>query len=910
MTVPQGGSAVFQPNRALGFVSNDVPLVTRFIQRRREHLIVTCAGRSFHTYGCSHFTLLSVSGAHHEDITCLAADTYHVYTAAGKEIYAWRRGNELKHTYKGHKYPVHLLFPFGPNLISIDEQSKIMIWDIKTEELYSETEYNNATFQVTAIMHPTTYLDKIVLGSKQGKMILLNIKVMKLIHTFEGWSSPITVIEQSTAVDIAAVGLENGKIIFHNLKLDQTLFELEQDWGCVTSISFRTDNQEIMATGSMNGHIVLWDLKNRRVENCITNAHFSSVTGMKFLANEPLLVSSSPDNSLKLWIFDAADGGGRLLRIREGHAEPPTSIRFYGEDGSNILSISGDSSLRIFNTKTETFNKSLGRASFNRKTSKKKARAIEDPLIMPAMTALAAEAAREKDWDNIITTHHGLGVVTTWSYNKLKMGSIKLLPEKIKYNLNVTATAITITQCGNFAIIGYNNGYLERFNLQSGAHRCSYGNESGAHDGPIKGVNVDCINSVVVSGGRDATVKFWPFKPNKDIQPKAVIALKESVEFLRSHTENSLVAVALQDFSICVIDIDMHRVVRILEGHRGPLTDVTFSPDSRWIVSSSIDRTIRVWDIPSAQVIDIFQVPEACISLTFSPTGEFLATAHTCNLGIMLWTNKTLYSQITLKSIDSESNIPSIPLPGTTTDVVTAGDLEDLMVIDEEPNEEEQNDEKPDDEETDYKSPNCLSKKLVTLSALPSSRWLNLLNISEIKRRNKPKEPPKKPVAAPFFLPTSAGLQVQFDFSGIEKDDSQSKLLTHHDFKSLTVFGCLLEKCALTEEYNEAINKLKLMNPSEINVEIETLSFDMIIAVPMLKKFMKLLKHMLKSKQDFELAQAYLSTFLKCHGATIVENKELADYLHELKRYQIKSWKKLREELFYNLCVVEHLKRN
>lgn len=32
------------------------------------------------------------------------------------------------------------------------------------------------------------------------------------------------------------------------------------------------------------------------------------------------------------------DGGGRLLRIREGHGKPPTKIRFYGSLGNNILS--------------------------------------------------------------------------------------------------------------------------------------------------------------------------------------------------------------------------------------------------------------------------------------------------------------------------------------------------------------------------------------------------------------------------------------------------------------------------------------------------------------------------------------------------------------------------------------------
>ena len=39
-------------------------------------------------------------------------------------------------------------------------------------------------------------------------------------------------------------------------------------------------------------------------------------------------------------------------------------------------------------------------------------------------------------------------------------------------------------------------------------------------------------------------------------------------------------------------------------------------------------------------------------------------------------------------------------------------------------------------------------------------RWLNLLNLDVIKAKNKPKAPPKKPKAAPFFLPTVPGLEL------------------------------------------------------------------------------------------------------------------------------------------------------
>ena len=36
--------------------------------------------------------------------------------------------------------------------------------------------------------------------------------------------------------------------------------------------------------------------------------------GLKYLQGEPLMITSSGDNTLKMWIFDMPDSGARLLR--------------------------------------------------------------------------------------------------------------------------------------------------------------------------------------------------------------------------------------------------------------------------------------------------------------------------------------------------------------------------------------------------------------------------------------------------------------------------------------------------------------------------------------------------------------------------------------------------------------------
>ncbi|KOX73225.1 WD repeat-containing protein 36 [Melipona quadrifasciata] len=884
-----GHSKIFLKNRALGYVSNHIPLVTRYIKRRKENLIVTCVGNSFHTYGCSHFTLLSVSGTHPGEITSLAGDVYHIYTACGKEIYAWRRGTEIKHIYKGHDCTVHTLLPFGQHLISVDENSNVKVWNIKTEELVFELTFNNNHFKITTLIHPSTYMNKILFGSEQGQLQLWNLKVLKLIYTFNGWNTPVTALEQAPAIDVAAIGLSDGRIILHNLKLDETIFELVQDWGCVISISFRTDEYPIMATGSMEGHIVFWNLEQRKVESQLLKAHFGAVTGLKYLPNEPLLVSSSPDNSLKLWIFDLADGAGRLLRIREAHSEPPTLIRFYGNKGDNILTAGSDSSLRKFSTITEILNKSLGRASFNRKAAKKRGRLVEDPLLMPPITDFATEITREKEWDNVAAIHSGLGTVTTWSFDKSRMGEHKLLPEKFKSNRNIVATSVCITKCGNFVVIGYNNGHVERYNMQSGLHRASYGTDKGAHQGPVRGVMVESLNQIVITGGRDAFIKFWSFKPK--IEPLAKMTLDEPVEWLRYHNESSLIAVALEDFSIVLLDIDTRRIVRRFEGHKGKLTDACFSPDSRWLITASMDCTIRTWDIPSSNLIDIFQIPEACTSLHFSPTGEFLATTHVCNLGIYLWSNRTLYSHISLKAVNKDDPIPMIGLPGST---IEDSDIQEDELV---------------EAELNYISPAQLQDNLVTMSGLAHSKWQNLLNIDIVRKRNKPKEPPKASDNAPFFLPTIPSLELKFDFTDVNNTETNKKIITHPELQSLTSFGKKLLLSIEDAQFEEIIEKLKSMSPSSIDFEIQSLSADEKTSNILLLRFMKMIHHMMEKKMDFELIQTYLAVFLKWHGITITENESLRDYLDILQEIQSKTWFLLRDKLFYNLSIVQALKK-
>lgn len=238
--------------------------------------------------------------AHEDDITCVTANTHHVFTASGNIIRQWFHTTELKKEFIGHEKPVHLMLPFGFHLLAVDESNLLKVWELRSAQVSLELIFNPETFSISAMVHPVTYINKILFGSTQGSMQLWNLKTAKQVFAFNGWKSPITILEQAPAIDVVAVGLASGDVMLHNLKFDETVMKFRQEWGPITSLTFRTDGAPIMITGSTQGHLAIWDLEQQSLIHQQRRAHRGAVTGLKALPSEPLIISSSPDNSLKV----------------------------------------------------------------------------------------------------------------------------------------------------------------------------------------------------------------------------------------------------------------------------------------------------------------------------------------------------------------------------------------------------------------------------------------------------------------------------------------------------------------------------------------------------------------------------------------------------------------------------------
>lgn len=197
----------------------------------------------------------------------------------------------------------------------------------------------------------------------------------------------------------------------------------------------------------------------------------------------------------------------------------------------------------------------------------------------------------------------------------------------------------------------------------------------------------------------------------------------------------------------------------------------------------------------------------------------------------------------------------------------------------------------------DILSEGQLDSSLVTLSAMPRHKWQTLINLETITARNKPKEAPKAPEAAPFFLPTLPGTETRFDFASVaaagkkegeagkKENDVQKRRL---DFQAMEIDSELVsmlkkgsaddacKPCVCTLRYDilltsvsgadEAFfNRLLSLTPSALDVEIRSLATERELIL-----FTKALTARLHSRKDFEAVQAVMNVFLTAHSEVLI----------------------------------------
>ncbi|GAA5862908.1 hypothetical protein JCM8547_003617 [Rhodosporidiobolus lusitaniae] len=768
---------------------------------------------------------------------------------------------------------------------------------------YATLEFPNG-FTATKVVHPASYLNKVVVGSKEGELAVWNVRTGSCIHTFSASSlapssapSAVTALTQSPAIDVLGVGLASGACILFDVRMGEALGRVRLDGegaGEVAAVAFRTDDiAQTVAVASTSGHIALFDLAaEMKLLHLVRNAHEGSVGGLEWVPGQPMMMTSGGDNSVKQWLLDTPTSAPRLLKQRSGHHAPPHLVRYYGDDGKGLLTAGADRALRYTSVVRDSRGYELSQGSIAKKATRLDVR--PSSLKLPLITSLAYSTARSKDWDDVVSVSTDEKLGRSWSVENKRVGKWTLGAEG-------KVTVSSVTACGNFGLVGSSAGEVVLYNMQSGIRRKMFkvpnqgaADVRGRH---ITGIGVDALNRSVVVSTLKGQLHFFDFQSMK---LTGTLTMKASVTSILLQRDNGLLAAVCDDLVVRIVDIETKRVVRELSGPRGRILDLAFSPDSRWIIITSQDSVIRTFDVPTGQLVDAFRTPSVATSLSFSSTGDFLATTHVDSVGVYLWANRAQFAEVSLLSFVEEENVENVALPtvqGLTSDAA-------LTAINA-PNRWE--DIQP------YTTPDQLAGELLTLSLMPRSRWQTLLNLETIKARNKTKEPPKAPERAPFFLPTLPGVDNRFDFGAPSPAPEPAAVTTESasakrklDFAGASVETDFVRRMTGDDQegtYQSFFEYLKALSPSAVDLEIRSLT-----TLTHLNAFSTALHGRLRARRDFEAVQTLLAVFLRIHGDVLIQNAETREGLEAIQKEQKKEAERLVDLTHYNLGTLAFLR--
>jgi len=126
----------------------------------------------------------------------------------------------------------------------------------------------------------------------------------------------------------------------------------------------------------------------------------------------------------------------------------------------------------------------------------------------------------------------------------------------------------------------------------------------------------------IASGDESGAMYIWDLESGRQIR---TFYLKSAITSITFNPEGRLVAVGYDKYNhnIALLDVDTGKITTLL-GHDMGVYSTNFSPDGKYIVSTGLDKIIKLWDVKNERLIRTFIGHTDFVSAVFSPDCKFI----------------------------------------------------------------------------------------------------------------------------------------------------------------------------------------------------------------------------------------------------------------------------------------------
>ncbi len=513
-----------------------------------------------------------------------------------------------RYVFDAHKSEVNSV-AFSPNdqyaqyIVSGSRDKTVKLWDSSNQTLVHVHTFDGHQDSVNSVAFSPDG-QYIVSGSSDNTVKLWDIENQKLLYTFEGHEFFVNSVAFSPDSQYIVSGSSDNTVKLWDINNKKLVHTFEGHKDSVNSVVFDPDGQYIVS-GSDDNTIKLWDVENQVLLQTI-NSHEAAVISVDFSPDGKYIVSGSYDKTVKLWDVD----NKKLVYSFNEYKGAIKSVSF-SPDGQYIISGSNDKKLKLWH--------------------------VEDQVLLHTYDA------HESEVNSVGFSPDSKYIVSGSDDKKMKLWDAdnKVFLHTFKGHKS-RVNSVAISPDGQYIVSGSRDKTVKLWDVEDRVLLHTF--DGHGHTLSVNSVAISPDGQYIVSGSRDKTVKLW------DVEDRVLLHTfdghKSEVNSVAFSPDGQYIVSGSLDKTVKLWDVknqvllhtfNGHEEAIIFNGHEEAIISVDFSPDGQYIVSGSLDKTVKLWDVKNKVILHTFNGHESGVnSVSFSPDSQYIVSGS-LDKTVKLW---------------------------------------------------------------------------------------------------------------------------------------------------------------------------------------------------------------------------------------------------------------------------------